>query len=67
MNQNNDIGEIEKIIGHVLELNIEKVAEYINGKEKLYGWFFGYIMKVLKGKGNPVIVKKILEDKLRDV
>jgi len=65
MAQNNDIGEIEKIISDVLENNIEKVEEYRRGKDKLYGWFFGNVMKMLKGKGNPAIVKEILEEKLK--
>lgn len=62
--QKNDTGEIREVISELLKENEEKVLEYKNGKEKLYGWFFGGVMKVMKGKGNPSIVKKILNEEL---
>ena len=39
--------------------------EYLNGKEKLFGFFVGQVMKASKGKANPSLVNKILKDKLK--
>ena len=41
------------------------VDDYKNGKEKLFGFFVGQIMKESEGKANPQIVNKILKDKLK--
>ena len=56
--------EIEKYIDDVLSANPEKVKEYRSGKEKLFGFFVGQIMKVSKGKANPKGVNEILTKKL---
>ena len=44
--------------------NPEKVKEYRSGKEKLFGFFVGQIMKISKGKVNPQSVNEILTKKL---
>jgi aspartyl-tRNA(Asn)/glutamyl-tRNA(Gln) amidotransferase subunit B len=64
LKQVSDEGEIEKIVDEVLEANADKVAEYKNGKEKLFGFFVGQVMKASRGKANPQIVNKILKSKL---
>jgi aspartyl-tRNA(Asn)/glutamyl-tRNA(Gln) amidotransferase subunit B len=56
--------EIEKYIDDILSANPEKVKEYRSGKEKLFGFFVGQIMKVSKGKANPQRVNEILTKKL---
>ena len=42
------------------------VNEYRNGKEKLFGFFVGQVMKVSKGKANPQIVNQILKELLNN-
>ncbi|GIS66898.1 MAG: hypothetical protein CM1200mP5_6820 [Candidatus Pelagibacterales bacterium] len=44
--------------------NQDKVAQYKSGKEKLFGYFVGEVMKISKGKANPQLVNKILKKKL---
>ena len=65
LNQQSDPKELEKIISNVLEKNFEKVSEYKAGKEKLYGFFVGEIMKATSGKANPKLVNDILKNKLK--
>ncbi|MBT4880709.1 MAG: Asp-tRNA(Asn)/Glu-tRNA(Gln) amidotransferase subunit GatB [Alphaproteobacteria bacterium] len=60
-----DTKAIEGEIARVMEENAEKVAEYRQGKEKLFGFFVGQIMKAMKGKGNPKIINEILQSKLK--
>jgi len=64
LKQVSDEGEIEKIVDEVLEANADKVEEYKGGKEKLFGFFVGQVMKASRGKANPQIVNKILKSKL---
>ena len=62
--QVSDEGEIEELINRVLQQNPKMVEDYKNGKDKLFGFFVGQVMKESKGKANPQIVNKILQDKL---
>ena len=48
----------------VIKNNTSKVEEYKSGKEKLFGFFVGQVMKESKGKGNPQLINKILKEKL---
>jgi aspartyl-tRNA(Asn)/glutamyl-tRNA(Gln) amidotransferase subunit B len=48
----------------VIAANPDKVAEYKSGKEKLFGFFVGQVMKAMAGKGNPGIVNEIMKQKL---
>ena len=64
LKQVSDEGAIEKIIDEVLSANADKVEEYKNGKEKLFGFFVGQVMKASKGKANPQIANKLLKEKL---
>ena len=62
--QQSDPKELEKIIVDVISKNQDKVAQYKSGKEKLFGYFVGEVMKVSKGKANPQLVNEILKKKL---
>jgi len=64
LKQISDEGAIEKIVDEVLAANEDKVAEYKAGKEKLFGFFVGQVMKASRGKANPQVVNKILKSKL---
>ena len=65
LKQQSDPKELEKIVTKVLENNSNKVSEYKSGKEKLYGFFVGEIMKASSGKANPKLVNDILKEKLK--
>ncbi len=62
--QVSDTSALEKMIEDVIASNTEKVAEYRSGKDKLFGFFVGQVMKVSQGKANPSIVNDILKSKL---
>ena len=63
--QQSDPKELEKIITKVISNNKDKVEQYKSGKEKLFGFFVGQIMKVSEGKANPQLVNEILRNKLK--
>lgn len=62
--QVSDDGAILDIIDAVLRENSDKVEEYRNGKEKLFGFFVGETMKRSKGAANPAKVNALLKTKL---
>ena len=64
LKQVNDDSAIEKIVDEVLNLNQDKVKEYKGGKEKLFGFFVGQVMKASRGSANPAKVNQILKKKL---
>jgi len=64
LKQVSDEGAIEKMVDEILAANEDKVAEYKAGKEKLFGFFVGQVMKASRGKANPQVVNKILKSKL---
>lgn len=64
LKQVSDDGAIEKIAEAVLAANAEKVAEFKAGKDKLFGFFVGQVMKEGKGAFNPAKVNEILKAKL---
>ena len=65
LKQQSDPKELEKIINKVLEKNADKVTQYKSGKEKLYGFFIGEVMKLSSGKANPKLVNDILKKELK--
>ena len=64
LKQNSNMKEIEKMIEKIIDQNEDKVVEYKNGKDKLFGFFVGQVMKESGGKANPKIVNQILKEKL---
>ncbi len=64
MKQVTDLGAIEKVVDEVIAANPDKVAEYKSGKDKLFGFFVGQVMKLSGGKANPNAVNEILKKKL---
>jgi aspartyl-tRNA(Asn)/glutamyl-tRNA(Gln) amidotransferase subunit B len=59
-----DESAIESVVDEVLSENTKEVEAYRNGKQKLWGFFVGQVMKKTKGKANPKIVNEILRSKL---
>jgi aspartyl-tRNA(Asn)/glutamyl-tRNA(Gln) amidotransferase subunit B len=64
LRQVSDAGEITGLIDGVLEANQDKVAEFKAGKDKLFGFFVGQVMKQSQGKANPALVNQVLREKL---
>jgi aspartyl-tRNA(Asn)/glutamyl-tRNA(Gln) amidotransferase subunit B len=65
LTQVTDTGAIEKIIDEVIAANPENLAEYRSGKDKLFGFFVGQVMKLSGGKANPAAVNDLLKAKLK--
>ena len=59
-----DTSAIEKAIEEILAKNPKEVEEYKKGKEKLFGFFVGQVMKATQGKANPQLVNELLKKKL---
>ncbi len=64
LKQVTDTGAIERIIDEVMANNPKQLADYRSGKEKLFGFFVGQVMKVSQGKANPTQVNELLKQKL---
>ncbi|MCK5877235.1 MAG: Asp-tRNA(Asn)/Glu-tRNA(Gln) amidotransferase subunit GatB, partial [Candidatus Marithrix sp.] len=64
LKQVTDTGAIEKIIAEVINNNPKQLEEYKSGKEKVFGFFVGQVMKASKGKANPKQVNELLKQKL---
>ena len=62
--QVSDENAIAAACDKVIAAEASKVAEYRAGRDKLFGFFVGQVMKAMGGKGNPKIVNEILRDKL---
>ena len=65
MKQQSDPKELEKMINEILTKNKDKVDQYRSGKDKLFGFFVGQVMKVSGGKANPQLVNEILKKLLK--
>ena len=59
-----DASAIEKAIRQVLSAHPKEVADYQKGKEKIFGFFVGQVMKVTQGKANPQLVNELLKKEL---
>ncbi|MDY0028758.1 MAG: Asp-tRNA(Asn)/Glu-tRNA(Gln) amidotransferase subunit GatB [Pseudobdellovibrionaceae bacterium] len=64
LKQVTDTGAIEKIVDEVIAENPDNVAAYKSGKDKLFGFFVGQVMKKSQGKANPDMVNDLLKQKL---
>ena len=63
--QVSDTGEIDRVIDEVIAASPKQVEQYRSGKETLFGFFVGQVMKASKGKANPKIVNERLKAKLK--
>ena len=64
LRQTSDTGAIDAAIAAVIAANPDKVADYRGGKDKLFGFFVGQVMKAMAGKANPQLVNERLHKAL---
>ena len=64
LQQVSDEGEISSVIDGILSEHAQQVEEYRQGKEKVFGFFVGAVMKATRGKANPQLVNELLRKKL---
>jgi aspartyl-tRNA(Asn)/glutamyl-tRNA(Gln) amidotransferase subunit B len=65
LKQVTDTGAIEALVDEVIAANPEQVEQYRGGREKVFGFFVGQVMKASKGKANPAAVNELLKKKLQ--
>lgn len=64
LEQVSDDGAILAVIDEILGANPDKVEQYKGGKDKLFGFFVGQVMKKMQGKGNPGLINELLKKRL---
>jgi aspartyl-tRNA(Asn)/glutamyl-tRNA(Gln) amidotransferase subunit B len=64
LKQITDSGAIETVIDAVIAANPKQLADYRSGKDKLFGFFVGQVMKATGGKANPAQLNDLLKAKL---
>ncbi|NLN93939.1 MAG: Asp-tRNA(Asn)/Glu-tRNA(Gln) amidotransferase subunit GatB [Candidatus Hydrogenedens sp.] len=64
LGQISDTSALEEAVQAVIEANPQQVADYRAGKDKIFGYFVGQVMKATRGKGNPQLVNEILRREL---
>jgi aspartyl-tRNA(Asn)/glutamyl-tRNA(Gln) amidotransferase subunit B len=64
LRQITDAGAIESVIDAVIAANPKQLADYRGGKDKLFGFFVGQVMKATGGKANPAQLNDLLKSKL---
>jgi len=62
-----DSSVIENLVNKILKLNPEQVEQYKNGKEKVFGFLVGQIMKETKGQADPTLVNKLLKKRIGQI
>ena len=61
-----DEAELIKAIAAVIAANPNQLSQYKAGKEKLFGFFVGQVMKATKGKANPQLINELLTKMLAE-
>jgi aspartyl-tRNA(Asn)/glutamyl-tRNA(Gln) amidotransferase subunit B len=64
LDQVKDEEDIVKLIATVIKENPKQLEQFQNGKDKLFGFFVGQVMKASKGNADPKIVNEVLKKKL---
>ena len=64
--QNSDEGAILEIVKKVLDANPKSVEDFNNGKTRVLGFIVGLIMKETRGKANPQIVNKLVNEQIKE-
>ncbi|HJL95981.1 MAG TPA: Asp-tRNA(Asn)/Glu-tRNA(Gln) amidotransferase GatCAB subunit B, partial [SAR86 cluster bacterium] len=66
LQQVTDLSEIETMVSKVINENPGQLQQYLSGKDRLFGFFVGQVMKESQGKANPSQVNEILKKKLKE-
>jgi len=66
LQQVTDLKAIEDLVNNVIKENPDQLSKYKSGKDKLFGFFVGQVMKTSKGKANPAQVNELLNKKLKE-
>jgi aspartyl-tRNA(Asn)/glutamyl-tRNA(Gln) amidotransferase subunit B len=64
LKQVTDVGAIESVVDKIIAANPAQVEAYKGGKDKMFGFFVGQVMKEMGGKANPEMVNELLKKKL---
>jgi aspartyl-tRNA(Asn)/glutamyl-tRNA(Gln) amidotransferase subunit B len=64
--QVSDAGALSAVVADVVARYPDEVAKYRAGGEKVMAWFMGQVMRETRGKGNPAVVRELLEKALRE-
>ena len=62
--QISDSDELEKIIDEIIQNSTDQVEQYRSGRDRLFDYFVGQVMKNTRGKANPVMTKEIIQKEL---
>lgn len=65
LKQITDTSALEKIVDEIIVAHPQQLNDYRNGKDKLFGFFVGQVMKATGGKANPEQVNQLLKEKLK--
>ena len=66
LSQVSDVEALASIVAKVIEANEDQVIKYRSGKESVFNWLLGQVMRETRGKGNPALVRELLERALRE-
>jgi aspartyl-tRNA(Asn)/glutamyl-tRNA(Gln) amidotransferase subunit B len=66
LRQVSDTGALEASIAKIIAASPAQVAEFRSGKDKVFGFFVGQVMKEMKGKANPALVNELLKKRLQE-
>jgi aspartyl-tRNA(Asn)/glutamyl-tRNA(Gln) amidotransferase subunit B len=66
LTQVSDEGELAAIIDEVVSENGKAITEYLGGKQETMQFLVGQVMRKTKGKANPQVAKKLLEEKIKE-
>ncbi len=64
MVQITDEGALAQVINEIIAANPNQLAQYKSGKDKLFGYFVGQVMKATQGKANPQLINELMKKKL---
>jgi aspartyl-tRNA(Asn)/glutamyl-tRNA(Gln) amidotransferase subunit B len=67
LKQITDTSEIENVVDKIVESYQNEVKQFLEGKEKVIGFFMGQVMRETKGKANPKLVNETLRKKLNEL
>ncbi|MGL4367147.1 MAG: Asp-tRNA(Asn)/Glu-tRNA(Gln) amidotransferase subunit GatB [Brevinemataceae bacterium] len=65
LKQMTDSSELERIVDQIIADNPAQVEQFKSGKDKIFGFFVGQLMKATQGQANPELANKLFRDKLK--